>query len=1273
MTFSITTEDTGDTREREPHAAAFDNGNIVVAWDQHTSITTQDDVIGLRVLGSDGTPVTDEYFVVTGDGGATISYDEPQLATIDNNTFVLVYNSWDSAVSNYTVKARIITLTGTTLSTGPEVDVSQTDATYFASNHEIVVLDNGNIAVTFLYDDGTNKQAAIRVFDSTLTPLTAVTPIPGEVEPTPNSFNIDAVGNDVYVAWNQNTAGNTRVDVFGTIVSLNSDGTIADTGSATTLRTVGGTSPYLGLKDMHVLANGDVLVVSIGGPNTTMGPDPSYSDNDNLFGTILSSDLSAVVKPDFRINDFHSTFGVRGDLNIVPFEGGGFAVFWTQATSAQENTDETSEVHYQIFDNTYAADGSNQILTPASVGATEKDVVPLLTSPDGDITLVYSYSPTIDDEQLAGELLTALDPNPVATNSAPTLSGVPTDVTVTEDVETALDLSSIHVADSDDDNLLVTFSALNGAFVLNAFGVTSTQFALNGPAADANYFLNDPTQVSYIGPANLNGDNADSFTVVVNDGTVDSPVYTVNIDITAVNDAPVAKDDAISTTEGSATTGNVLVDNGSGADSDVELDPLEVLEVNGAAADVGNQIALASGALLTLNTNGTFSYDTNGQFEDLGVGQSTIDSFTYTVTDSAGGTDTASVSVTIEGQNDAPIARDDDVSTDEDTLLSGDLFADNGNGADTDIDGDPFEISALVTPSTLPATPATLASGAMVTLNANGTFEYDPNGQFESLGTGDSTTDSFQYYIDDGNLGTDIATVTVTISGVNDAPVAQDDAFATDEDTALSGNVFLDNGSGADLDVESDPLAVLEINGASADVGTQITLASGALLTMNANGDFSYDPNGAFDGLAAAASDVDSFTYTVSDGNGLTDTATVTLTITGENDAPTVSAPAAVTATEDTTATLDLSGLDFDDAEDDTLTVTLAASVGLLSATAASGVGVSGSGSAMLTLTGASAALNAFLASSVSYEGVANTFGDAVASLSVSADDGNGGTLASDPVIDINITNVNDDATGRPTISGTMERGETLTASLGTTADLDGFDAGAATWQWLRDGTAISGATGATYTLGLADIGARISVEVSFTDNGGTDEARTSARTTTVAFSGEIINGDDGNNVLRGTVADDVINGKGGMDVLRGLDGNDIVRGAEGFDVLFGGKGSDVLRGASGIDVLYGNFGRDALFGGGGRDFLYGGQGNDELTGGTGIDVFVFTRNGGDDVVTDFQSIDVLRIASGASDLSDLSFAKSGSDVVVSFASASITVENTTIAELRDVDNFLFT
>jgi len=160
------------------------------------------------------------------------------------------------------------------------------------------------------------------------------------------------------------------------------------------------------------------------------------------------------------------------------------------------------------------------------------------------------------------------------------------------------------------------------------------------------------------------------------------------------NAPPVAQDDAISTDEESVVSGSVKSNNGSGIDSDINDTLLTVTEVNGSAINVGMQITLASGALLTLNANGAFIYDPNGQFESLALGASDTDSFTYRLADDGGGEDTATVTITINGANDGLTAQDDDVTTNEDTTLGGSVFSDNGNGADSDTDaGDTLTIT----------------------------------------------------------------------------------------------------------------------------------------------------------------------------------------------------------------------------------------------------------------------------------------------------------------------------------------------------------------------------------------------------------------------------------------------------------------------------------------------------------------------------------------------------------------------------------------------------
>src|SRR5690606_12141677 len=96
--------------------------------------------------------------------------------------------------------------------------------------------------------------------------------------------------------------------------------------------------------------------------------------------------------------------------------------------------------------------------------------------------------------------------------------------------------------------------------------------------------------------------------------------------------------------------------------------------------------------------SGAFTYDPNSAFEHLGVGQSALDTLTYEISDQRrDGVDTAEVTFTVAGLNDKPEAADDSFSGDVNAFLTGNLLTDNGNGADSDVDGDELTLQSAVT------------------------------------------------------------------------------------------------------------------------------------------------------------------------------------------------------------------------------------------------------------------------------------------------------------------------------------------------------------------------------------------------------------------------------------------------------------------------------------------------------------------------------------------------------------------------------------------------
>ena len=262
------------------------------------------------------------------------------------------------------------------------------------------------------------------------------------------------------------------------------------------------------------------------------------------------------------------------------------------------------------------------------------------------------------------------------------------------------------------------------------------------------------------------------------------------------------------------------------------------------------------------NGDGAYTYTPGADFNGT-------DTFTYTISDGEF-TDTATVTVTVDPVNDAPVAEDDVATTDEDTAVTVSVLAN-----DSDVDGDTEYYRA------------TNGSNGTVTFNSDD-VTYTPNADFNG-------TDTFTYTISDGEF-TATATVTVTVDPVNDAPVAEDDV-TTDEDAAVTVSVLAN-----DSDVEGYTLSI---------IGP--TKGSNGIVTFNSD-DVTYTTNADFNGT-------DTFTYTISDGE-FTATATVTVTVDPVNDNP-VAADDGVTTDEDVALTITAADLLSNDSDIDSANLTI--------------------------------------------------------------------------------------------------------------------------------------------------------------------------------------------------------------------------------------------------------------------------------------------------------------------------------------------------------------
>jgi VCBS repeat-containing protein len=309
-----------------------------------------------------------------------------------------------------------------------------------------------------------------------------------------------------------------------------------------------------------------------------------------------------------------------------------------------------------------------------------------------------------------------------------------------------------------------------------------------------------------------------------------------------VNDPPTANNDSYATAE--ETTLAIAAPGVLANDKDVENDPLV------AVIEAG-----PSNGSLTLNPDGSFTYTPNVNF----VGS---DSFTYHAFDGVDNSDVASVSISVGAVNDPPAANHDLYATAEETTLAVDAPGVLGN--DTDVEGD--SLTAL-----LDAVPA---NGTLI-LIPDGSFTYTPNANFAG-------TDSFTYHASDGQLNSSVAVVTITVAAVNDPPVANNDAFGTNEDTTLS--VTAPGVLANDLDAENNTLTAVLDSG-----------PSNGSLTLYVDGSFDYTPNANFVGS-------DSFTYHAFDGVDDSTTATVSISVGAVNDPPAANSDAYATGEETTLA-----------------------------------------------------------------------------------------------------------------------------------------------------------------------------------------------------------------------------------------------------------------------------------------------------------------------------------------------------------------------------------
>ncbi|MBI2665820.1 tandem-95 repeat protein, partial [Candidatus Woesearchaeota archaeon] len=600
-------------------------------------------------------------------------------------------------------------------------------------------------------------------------------------------------------------------------------------------------------------------------PTTADGSVTTFEDTPYIFS-----------ESDFTYNDVDGGFGEIMIVRSVPDKG-----------SLQIN-DGTTTKTINVGDILYNVEWGMLFFTPSAdeVG-----------SPYTSFTFVMSDNILGSESDLATMTINVISVNdaPVAIDDA---------VVTNEDTAVTVDVLANDV-DVDGDSLSVT-AVTQGTVA----GATVT-FTASG--------------VTYTPALNFNG--VDSFTYTITDGT-ETSTATVSVTVGSVNDAPIfdplsnqtivesdsltftihatdvennlitytmsglplgagslnpstgvfswtpsfddegiypvtftATDDGTPAASGSITI-NILVINvnrnpnvddltySTGEDTPLSL-TLSGTDLDGDTLTISTDTSSTIGTLTHIFAN-SYTYNPQGQFDSLAVGASAVDSFTYTVTDGHGGTDTAVVTITIIGVNDAPVAVNDAYSTEEDAMLNVPM---NSGVLANDNDLDVSDVLSVLGISTAP-------TNGYVVINSDGSFTYTPNTNFVG-------TDTFKYDITDSNGGISTGIVVVTVTNINDAPVASDVTDFTDEDTEVIVTLSYTDADTGDF---AETASVTNVLGGT--ITTPVSCVSGVCTV----------------GLTPLANSIADVTadFTINDGEEDSNTATITLTVIAVNDAPIV-------------------------------------------------------------------------------------------------------------------------------------------------------------------------------------------------------------------------------------------------------------------------------------------------------------------------------------------------------------------------------------------------
>ncbi|MEM8798735.1 MAG: tandem-95 repeat protein [Pseudomonadota bacterium] len=889
-----------------------------------------------------------------------------------------------------------------------------------------------------------------------------------------------------------------------------------------------------------------------------------------LSGTPADGDVGDATVTVIATDDAGATAQTSFTLSVTNTNDGPVASVISDASTAEDAaftmdaSTAFSDVDSDSGDSlTYALDAG----APAwlSIDATTGELSG--TPADGDVGDATVTVIATDD---AGESAqTSFTLSVTNTNDGPTVTSI-ADASTAEDSAFTMDAATAFSDVDSDSGDSLTYALDAGAPAWLSIDATTGE--LSGTPADGD-----------VGDATV--------TVIATDDVGATAQTSFTLSVTNTNDGPVAtglQNPVTATEDNGAVTGQLTA-------SDDDLDSGDSLTF---ALETG-----PSEGAISVNADGSFSFDPGSDFQDLGDSDTRDVSFTYSVTDASGATSTETVSVTVLGTNDGPVVADTTASTaapssvfyvtdmsqfgtvnpttGELNIISstgGRVLADIAVSPEGELFAIDFQSSELLQLD--PADGSVLEVIATELPRYTNSLSFASDGSLYSVGR----TNSHLYRIDqDSGAITDMGDT---------------GHFSSGDLVEVEGKLYLSatNKTIVELDVDAADGTTVPTSVAAGDI------AGGAeLFGISSNGDgtlYAIDTNenvyevdldtGTAAQVSTLSAGINNFviglaaeteTGGFSEGNVLssaTDADVDSLTITNiSNDLNDVS-PGSPIATDLGTLTLNADGSYAFVVDSDSPTV-LALAEGEqahqeFSYTVEDGNG--GSTDATLTVTVAGTNDAPLLSHSVAADGSfdENTTGETVATLS--ATDLDDGDTLSFVVSDTRFEVVDN--------AGTFE----LKLKSGESLD---FETDGPTFDLSVTVTDSQGATDQqTISLAVNDVAEALTLSgsgVTFTDDGVTETSVT------------------------GTTGNDTITGSANTDTLHGRDGEDVIHGNDGDDIIFGNHGVDTLRGGEGDDRIFGGSGYDVIEGGAGNDTLYGQTDGAQIDGGDGYDTVPFLND----------------------------------------------------------------